>query len=840
MAMPFSPCTDAAKCDDKSVQILTHVFGDVIQRLVGEESLEGVAASSNIIASMFSSFNSGVLIVGAIIITYITIIGMVNTANDGEALGMKWSSMWTPIRIIYGAGSLLPTSSGYSFIQLFIFVIALWGVGLANTVYKAGMTTSVFSPNAIVADVNKTGEFYGLRQFALNYALSQQCIRLIDAAYIGTSGSKPDIAVVNTPDSVTNNGEGLKESTYIFKDRNPKSNLGGGSPVCGSYKLITYVSPHGTDGVGNEINSIDVTVTIAKMEQITKLMNDINGWVSGWPTNSLDADWSKINPQEFITIVNRHEDEIAANLQNQANNNADVKRAIDNFSDSLTSQGWMMAGGWFQRVGATRKRLTQSFGREVAVAAPPTATSVSVTHETKEVGDILAAIHKGLLKAVEKREAENATTPPPRFNEMDNYFPKEGGGISSTVYNLQEVPRLMNGAVNAAMQKVVSAFVGAGDGPSRNTVFCGSNGEMGGSLNRIKCVGDYMASLDTAISFLIYQLQIGVGAFTAALGILDATPIVTSGTDTAAINISIIKMADYFFDVMNSLLMYLRLMAFYFSVFLPSLPYIAFMVVGVGWLLALLQTLLVAPLWMLMHMRPDNTFVGQDNKGYLMLMSLFVRPALAIIGLFLACMLADPVIDYVALAFFEMRGALVTGSGVAGLLPNFNTYIWWIAAFGLTLLPILYMIFFLPQTLADEILRWLGSGLNSLGDSTAVGAVQAGLGSQYGQKVGGGVAPGKLGGRGASGASPAKPQKPDRGGDGGANKTMTNAQGVEPSGGGGSGKGAGSRTVPPLGGKTAAKIGEALGSRVAAKQSKAQTPPTGSITPSPHQNPKIK
>ena len=89
----------------------------------------------------------------------------------------------------------------------------------------------------------------------------------------------------------------------------------------------------------------------------------------------------------------------------------------------------------------------------------------------------------------------------------------------------------------------------------------------------------------------------------------------------------------------------------------------------------------------------------------------------------------------------------------------------------------------------------------------------------------------------------------DGGGDGG-NKTMTNAQGVEPSGGGGSGKGGGSRTVPPMSsapglgaaitGLASAKIGKALGNRVAAKQSKAQTPPTGSITPSPRQNPKIK
>ena len=64
---------------------------------------------------------------------------------------------------------------------------------------------------------------------------------------------------------------------------------------------------------------------------------------------------------------------------------------------------------------------------------------------------------------------------------------------------------------------------------------------------------------------------------------------------------------------------------------------------------------------------------------------------------------------------------------------------------------------------------------------------------------------------------------------------MTNAQGVEPSGGGGSGKGGGSRTVPPMSsapglgaaitGLASAKIGKALGNQW--KQSRPQTPPTG-------------
>ncbi|WP_213083110.1 hypothetical protein, partial [Escherichia coli] len=67
----------------------------------------------NVIATMMSYFNSGVLTVAMLIVSFITIMGVINTANDGEAFGKNWSSLWTPVRIVSGAAVLLPTGTGY-------------------------------------------------------------------------------------------------------------------------------------------------------------------------------------------------------------------------------------------------------------------------------------------------------------------------------------------------------------------------------------------------------------------------------------------------------------------------------------------------------------------------------------------------------------------------------------------------------------------------------------------------------------------------------------------------------------------------------------------------------
>ncbi len=145
-------------------------------------------------------------------------------------------------------------------------------------------------------------------------------------------------------------------------------------------------------------------------------------------------------------------------------------------------------------------------------------------------------------------------------------------------------------------------------------------------------------------------------------------------------------------------------------------------------------------------------------------------------------MVADPVINFVAEAFFSMRGDLMMGGGALGLLSSFATFMWWLAAFALTLLPILYMIFFLPQTLPDEILRWLGGGMHSLGDSRAVTAAQAGMASIYGAS---GLS--RAGGGGNPLAPKARAVDAGRKDDGGDNRkgdqALVGGQGVADSGG---------------------------------------------------------
>jgi defect-in-organelle-trafficking protein DotA len=117
--------------DDLSIVFLGNIFGVVDGVLSG--------AGSQILGEMFGIFNAAVLAIGGIILLYVTIVSTLNTANEGEFLGKKWSSIWIPVRAIIGVALLIPKQSGYCLMQIFVMWIVVQGVGAADRVWSAAL-----------------------------------------------------------------------------------------------------------------------------------------------------------------------------------------------------------------------------------------------------------------------------------------------------------------------------------------------------------------------------------------------------------------------------------------------------------------------------------------------------------------------------------------------------------------------------------------------------------------------------------------------------------------------------------------------------------------------------
>lgn len=764
-AMPFSPCDDATSCTDHSVDMLRSIFGPVIDALVTGADPDSVSAASNVIATMMSFFNSGILIVGTLIVSYVAAMGTINTANDGEAMGRNWSSLWTPVRIVAGGAVLLPTASGYSFIQLVVLMFALWGVGFANGTYKTGMAIGVLSPDGVVQGVNDPGSFYGLRDFGKQYLAASYCARAANQIYPGAQ-----VSAAPSADKTTTNG-GRTEYLFQIKDRNATTNLGGGEPLCGTVSISQYTAQPAKDATGIEaaLEQLRAAAQNAKIQAATNLMTDLEAWVNTWP-DDISGNWSNVDSAKFNELVNSAETQVAAALMAALSDTTAVKSGFQSLATSLTSEGWAMSGGWYQRVGEVRGRIAAITSESVGSVSAPSLSALPADAAASLLIGSVTTVTEAISKKSEIKGNYKAPTSSP--GDLTSVIPKDAQSDINIGSINADFDTKVSLWINSMMESMVEMATGANT--SGTTPLCGTAGQMGGSLNRMKCIGDYLTVARAGIGAADVAIKTGATALRVVAGTLSSVKGVGTGLDLDKV---VTPIWDWVIEVpvkqLAMMATYIEPMAFYFGVFLPSLPYVIFMTVVVGWILAVLQSLIAAPLWAVMHMTPDRTFVGSQSQGYLLLLSLFARPALAVVGLFAAMLVSDPIIDFIAKGFFAMRGAVVTSTGTVGAISSFLSFAWWFMVFGLTLLPVLYMTFGLPQILPDHVLRWIGAGVSDLGETQAVGQMRSGMAHAA-----------------SSGALPSGGSSPSRriGGDGGLLPGGGNG-GTPPTGNGGGTRG---------------------------------------------------
>ncbi|MDF1683952.1 MAG: type IVB secretion system protein DotA [Legionellaceae bacterium] len=125
-SLSFSP-----PASDISVIFLGNLFGLVDGVLHG--------SGSQIMGIIFNVFNSAILAMGGVVMMYIIIVSTMNTAHEGQMLGQKWSSIWVPVRATMGLALLIPKSSGYCLMQIFVMWVVVQGVGIADKVWGTAL-----------------------------------------------------------------------------------------------------------------------------------------------------------------------------------------------------------------------------------------------------------------------------------------------------------------------------------------------------------------------------------------------------------------------------------------------------------------------------------------------------------------------------------------------------------------------------------------------------------------------------------------------------------------------------------------------------------------------------
>lgn len=744
-SMPFTPCSPG-QCTDVTVNILETVFGPVIGTLTRGEDPSNVDGVASVIATMMGYFNSGILTVAALILAFVTVVGVINTANDGEAFGKNWSSLWTPVRIVTGAAVLLPTGAGYSFIQIFVMMISLWAIGFANGAFKIGVEHGILGGS--LQNVSKqmglgkgdganTGPapnqdfpLYNMRQLASSYTSSAYCAKAVNSVYKKgvVSGIKPpdvSLAKGGKPDRSIADGDTKIVHTYEFKDRNAIGALGGGKAICGTiqlyeYKYVapTYVADSGRalslvlDDKARNANSMAISkmrdaALKSKLVAIKTMMAEIDQWVKqDWPED-INQDWSKVSVGDFNRIVDNAQANMMSDLSNKMKNDSGLKDLMTKFTEDITGDGWAMAGGFYQRLGGIRDEMREIYSETPGVLTQPALGWLPDDAKGNLVRQSLTMAASVSRKALEN---DNLTSKSAGSSDVAGIIPDDLDDIDIDQMGSRG-NKVMNGLIGNLLESVTNTAIGA-------------DGNVD-ALARIKATGDTLAVAHSRIFLISNGLKKAAGAIKTAVGVASGVPFAGTSAQNATEAIMWLLEA-LILEPLSQIIPWLDLLAGYFGVFLPSLPYAIFIIAVIGWILSVVQTVFAAPLWAVMHMTPERSFVGSQTQGYLMFLSLFTRPVLIVVALFAALLLANPIILYVSKAFWAMRTANVSSSESLGWLVQFLTWKNWLIMYGLVLLPVVYMIFGLTQALPDAILTWIGAGIKPLGETQATSEMRAG------------------------------------------------------------------------------------------------------------------
>lgn len=649
-AGPFEPIAD-----DISVKIINQIFGGLVN---GGNDLFGGAVST---------FNGAVLAVGGILATYTLLAGTIGTAHDGEMLGKKFSSVWIPIRYALGTALVLPVlPGGYCMMQQLVLWLVLQGIGLADSVWDSYMQTPGISANM---SISKNTEDKA-RALAENIFMSEICVEANKYAVDKANSGIPEIFRMNERYNYDVIYDATKR-TYSFGDQKGITS-GWTKNDCGEVtfgekvKNSKVASGPSTSNVGylGPLDDLflptDVQPINQAHEDATKALVAAAKTVAASIIDNSDG----IDSAKAYTLYQGIDVATTDYLESiKAAANAVALSPTDT-TKSAHKHGWFMAGAYFMNTIVTNNKITNAIA-----GVPDSKFSKSAFNDQSEA---LQALGLKVLAAGN-----------PNYGSAANAInAKKDSETSKATEELGFGGRVMN----ALTRGLTSIDLYNLKNDTRHPVIVIN--EMGARLQAY-----WTGMIVTLISI------------TAAAGV---AALFNSAIATTVTNVLVIIVGFLGLPIMA-----LAATSFTASYLIPMMPFMMWLGILGGWLIAVVIAVIAAPLWAIMHLHPNgDDLTGRGGNGYMMVLGLLLRPALAIFGFIAAVGISSVMGEFINKVFFQVF-SFSQGDGYG--LGFFIGMIAGTAIYVAIMFSFIKKTFGLMHIVPDELLKWIGGGSDQLG-----------------------------------------------------------------------------------------------------------------------------
>lgn len=656
---------------DLSGRLIESLFGpnwDSLSQLVlgsGEPT-----PSATLLLAILSTLSTVALMIGTVIMIYTVFIGVIGTAHEGTPLGKRLSTLWTPIRGALSVALLIPTSKGLSVLMVLLLVLIGQSINLANHVWAAGINYLRSNSGQVIAQI-PAGERQAIENVArsvLQSLAAQHHLSMRAGLRIG------EVYKVIEPTEADHHW------TIIFQPP-PEASA---DPLAMGSVIIPCAGPTPdaicTARKNGILNMTRALMPVAEAIIADNMSDEEIAFSSLRPRQPIDRGVATAAMQAYLQSIQ------AVIPQIVDKEKAEHNQGLNRFLDQAGLDGWISAGSYYWTF-ARYAEMTHK-----ATGGLPQATSPNpdlLKWAALDDPQFYAALHNAedmINKSSLDQSIEAAKETPKTPTGMMRHAKK----LMYELFGIGTVQRIQDGGIGLAARQLtegdpIAALASWGTGLQVNI----SSAYAAYVITRAGAAGG-----DAAAQGIIAETFTGglAGGFTA--GVLEAIKIL-SGPILGLMGLLLIA-------------------SFTLSYYLPALPWILWTGAIIGWLILVVESLCAAPFWAVGIMVPEGEgMTGQHGRqGVMLLLGILARPVLMLMGFFAAMVIMKVIGQFIGSSFLIFYGSATTDR-----LPS----IFALAAHTVILTGVLvvssHKIFGLITYLPENVIRWIGGGQSSLGES---------------------------------------------------------------------------------------------------------------------------
>ncbi len=757
---------------DLSMSYLNAIFGSVGNLLHG--------TGSQIMGQLFGIFNSGAAVVGGIIVMYTLVVSTLNTANEGQFLGQRWSSVWIPVRTTLGVSLLLPQASGYSTIQVFVMWVVIQGVGLADAVWQKALTFLEHggvivslsykpSPSTSQDTLDNLGVMFRSQVCLEGLQNQLESIRTQAQSSGAFSPPPPVPSLSSTINLLDNSVVDPKSAIVTVPIPNIKGFFGEGSPeavaygkfdgACGvlSYPTAPADAQAGQDYLYRNNQGQLVSLRTVAMQQMQMDMSPSATQAIDWLALPADQrvpsemgfcpkdasvckedNWTNGAPSLLLGTVLKNAYADYQSVMQPAFHEVQHKKWIPEAKE----KGWILAGAYYFDLSQMNLSVRTHIDNisSLPIQGP---TGVADFCSDKSPFKGLGKNASGAGRCEVLRDWIYANPTANYIASAEKYLTAGEAEVCKTAGPLGTPTQTQQGLPCAPSQNPGSTKAG-GIGRQILDAILPQFWNIIGAVHELRnahhngenplliltALGDTL--IQTATSIWLWGTVI-VFVSTMVLGIV---PSFTISSAPAVVTMWMVPFLTFIMITMFS-------SGFFLLYYVPAIPFIVFTLASIGWMMGVIESMVAAPLVALGVMHPEgNEVFGKADQGLMFLLNLFLRPAMMIVGL-----IAGFIVSYV--------GVWLLGEGFFGVnevIKHYNTgtaWIWYPACIAMLYaylaVEVVSKAFGLIHMIPDKVLRWLSGGLQEqLGQMSTqsvqqMGSMTSQSGQQFGQTAGQGT-----------------------------------------------------------------------------------------------------